>query len=1218
MKNESNFSKEGEISKKNSKKQNNETANLNINEIKKEFSFNNIEEFSKDQKLQDPAQFIDQEDVSLAEKTENIISKWSKLQKIIKEEITLEDVIIKQQNDDSANLQQMFKKYYEIKLDARKTYEDIKQLNKENKDVLFAPKIYLENQVEEKLRDACEPIKNLLFIFRNNYDYLIKLISLISENDYIEKRDSVESLVELLNNQFFENILLPNPEQEELLILIYKLLEEQISKMCSASLDDFLNDESFLGIFLASYSRRSEVMGFISMIINPLILSIDNLNRDCLDLSIASIQKYCEKNENKDRRNSSIYNEFNEHKELNKIKTFLFSEIPKSRIKFKNNFELEAEKENEDDIKLAITSKDDDELSNLVNIEIIRRKEFRKTVIEKKLTPTCLLGKNDENNNDEYEYELNEDRLIEKINKEKDKNLKLFLIKQLDQINNDSNKYTNEGILKILDNIQTNSEIIKYYKNNFLFVRGLIDDLLQNIIDKISTIPYPLRCICKIILILISKKFPMLNKYDINAFIGKFILNKCIFPVLGLENKDIADYSRIFAIKTKKCLDLIINVLSKANSASLYNIYTDTEKTIFNQYLIEIIPIINKFYEKIVDVQLPKVLNDLIEKTKIKYNEISQKKMFNFRKKIKAQNICEVKMGDSSDTTLPLLFDYFNQNNEEILHLQSICFSIYDILFIISLIKRNVHIFSSLPKYNFFIKTYKRISNEDEILNNIVSADEEKQKTFFVICKEEKNENNTQLKTLLKQKKKERSTFASSEQDSDLICKRIKFSIKTILKGLNLLNNKDFAYLNMAKSSDKFFSALKFTLDELGEYSELMNKIPLKWYAQYIHNYKKELSKEYQNDDFQKLYDEIYEDELNMLNELKSLSSTVITRDGMNIRCAEKKIEKALYEKNYIEISKKYVLIEKFMESEEIPVCVRLFENTDKKENKIPIIISDINNCIHNNAATKNQFANSNLKLFHIKYIRDFILKFSENPWGKERNVKLQKLQKFVIDDIEGGERKNQIYKIIGKYMDFVKLKIKNPEKNKGLFNGITETQIKEFSEKIENHIVRNIYRYVYPHDPSKQDIEFFNHTKKLQWVTAEQLEIKKLYVNQLKFAEICIKKLNEAKSVYDKLDCIRNAYVIMNNTIKFSSGKNEDAGQDELTPLFQYILIKAQPDRLFSNINYIKCILSEADLRGERGFLVSQMESASSYILNITHEQLKISKEEFDKNMIN
>ena len=64
-----------------------------------------------------------------------------------------------------------------------------------------------------------------------------------------------------------------------------------------------------------------------------------------------------------------------------------------------------------------------------------------------------------------------------------------------------------------------------------------------------------------------------------------------------------------------------MNVLSKANSGTLYDTYTDPEKTIFNQYLIEIIPILNKFYEKVIDVQLPKILDDLIDKTKQKIEE---------------------------------------------------------------------------------------------------------------------------------------------------------------------------------------------------------------------------------------------------------------------------------------------------------------------------------------------------------------------------------------------------------------------------------------------------------------------------------------------------------------------------------------------------------------------------------------------------------------------
>ena len=66
-------------------------------------------------------------------------------------------------------------------------------------------------------------ITELLFIFRNNYDYIIKLSEIIelnnnnnNENEYI-----FNSIIKLFCNQFYDNILIPNPEQEELLILVY-------------------------------------------------------------------------------------------------------------------------------------------------------------------------------------------------------------------------------------------------------------------------------------------------------------------------------------------------------------------------------------------------------------------------------------------------------------------------------------------------------------------------------------------------------------------------------------------------------------------------------------------------------------------------------------------------------------------------------------------------------------------------------------------------------------------------------------------------------------------------------------------------------------------------------------------------------------------------------------------------------------------------------------
>ena len=1137
---------------------------------------------------------------------EHIIKKWLNLQKTIKEEITLEDVIIQQQENDTKNLKNIFKKYYEIKLNTRKNLEDIKKLKlekneKDDKDSI--PLFIVEEEMEQNLRDACEPVKNLLFLLRNNYDYLIKIISLINQEDFAKHPDKINSLVELFNNQFYENILLPNPEQQELLILIYKLLEEEIIPMGGVSPDIFLNNNSFSGIFLSSYAKRQEIIGYISMILNPLILSIDNDPKECLDLSIISIKKYLDKLEKERKTNLSTTKSIESRGDLdrpNYIKKYLSEKIPKIKIKFKNNFELEAEKEKEDEIRLI--SKDDDDLNGSDNNLIFINKK-RRTVIQKHV---LVLSDNDNNEfNPDYKYDLTKNRLIEKMNKENDSELKQFYMKHLEELNYYPNKFTNEGIMKILDSeFDKREPLLELYKSNFLYIREFIEELLQTLIDKIITFPYPLRCICKIINLLITKKYPFLSRFDINSYIGKFLLDKCIFPVLSLDNKNFID-SRVFSAKTKNCLEIIVNVLSKANSSSLFDTYSDPEKTIFNQFIIEIIPILNKFYEKLIDVQLPKVLEDLINKTSQKIEQTSNRKIFNFRhkKKKNAQEIpVETPKGPDNTVMPPPLFQYFEENSDEILHLQSICFTVEDILFLIELIGRDIQLFSDLPKYNFFNKTYKRIKNEDERLINLIDEENSvNKKLFYVIFKDEIN---TQLQKLIKNKKKERSTFESSEQDSDLICKRIKLCIKTILKGLNLINNKDFAYLNFAQTSDKFFSALKYTLEELGEYSELSNNIPLKWYSQYIFNYKKELGNEYQKNDFSKLYEEIYTEETNILNELKALSSIVITRDGMNLRCAEKIMEKSEYELRRIEEAKKYVQVEKFINTRRVEVCITpADEYTGRKsvsENDLPVNITDLKSCPHNNSQ-------NDPSSYHAFYINDFINKFSDS---KENNSKI-KLRNLVKEDITKGDRSHKTYAIIGKYMEYVKKEIKE---NKNLFGEIKEKEIQEFLEKIENHIVRHIYKYVFPQKKSVKDLEFLQLTRSLDWILPEHLEIKKLYVNQLKFAEQYIKKINEEKSVFDKLECIHNAYVTMNNTVKFISGKNEDAGQDELTPLFQYVLIKSQPERLFTNINYIKSILSEEDLIGPKGFYVSQMESASDFISQIDHNTFRIPEKEFKK----
>ena len=89
-----------------------------------------------------------------------------------------------------------------------------------------------------------------------------------------------------------------------------------------------------------------------------------------------------------------------------------------------------------------------------------------------------------------------------------------------------------------------------------------------------------------------------------------------------------------------------------------------------------------------------------------------------------------------------------------------------------------------------------------------------------------------------------------------------------------------------------------------------------------------------------------------------------------------------------------------------------------------------------------------------------------------------------------------------------------------------------------------------------------------------------------------------------------------MSNAIKFDFGNNNDVKNEELKPLFQYIVIKAQPERMLSNINYIKCFTDYIEIDEKISYLLTLLESSKEFILNISYKFLNITKEEFDKNM--
>ena len=1183
---------------------NKKDINIEIDSDDMDYSFSSsessIEEKDDSKKINEA--LLEKEEMSEQEKiSEKILKKWVSLQKIIKEEITLEEVIITRYKEDFEKFKNSYDDYYETKLKFRDNFEEMKYLGKKELDDI--PKNYLDRKgAHQILIDTYEPIKNLLFLFRENYDYIIKLVSLIDNKDNKEK---VESLVELFCNQFYDNIFIPNPEQKELLLLIFLLIKEEINNMDNASLDEFLDNNNFLGKFISSFVRRQEMNIYLSMLLTPLINSIENVDKECIDISLKSIQKYIiRKQKGKFKPNNNDKNILYDYSQN------LYNKIPKSNLVFKKNYELDMEKEEEENM-VKIDTEDFDLFSDSALPKIILKNLGinKMTINEDK---NLIIKK--EEYNEEYNKELNLNKLLEIAHKTKDDNFKEYIMNKINNTYLDKDLFTNKGLINCFEeykNDELKNLIIGKYRRNFLFIKKKIEYLLQSIFDKISTVPYTIRCICKIIYVLMSKKFKELPKYYINAFIGKFFFGKYIFPVLSLEYKNILN-NRIFSNKNKKCINIIISVIEKAFKGELFQTQVDPEKTIFNHYLIELFPIINTFFEKLIDVELSKIIEKALNEAEFVENNSIIDDIFNIQKEPSEIN---KENQEQKEENIPYKYDYFSENQDEIIHLQSICFSLNDILFILTLINKNLKIFSNLPKYDFFCKTFNHIKSKDYKIDDQIDSEPDI-KRFFILFKEEKT---AQLEKLVSKKKKEESSFLIENQNLELICKRVKLSIKTVLKGLNLLNNKDFSHLIGAISNEKFFSALQYTLDDLENFSENMNQIPLKWYGLYLSNNKKRINEIYQKNDYEKLYEEMLEEETKILEELKKFSRVLITRNGMNLGCGEKILEQMNIGLYHMKQAKKLVNIEKFVNTEIIEVCIQISKENEDKNMLNPItsqqniLILDAKECPHSKPSITN-ILKSNKKR-HCYYIKDIIKFILSENFIDENDTNLMGELKIQI-------RNKIIYKILISYMKIVTEKIKNPIVNKNIFfqenNDISkkekEKYYTEIRRRIWDYILKKIYRYVYPKNPIGFDDKFYNTTRCLDWITPELLNIKKEYINQLGFAELCLKRMEEAISVSDKLEYINNAVDTIICTVKFSGEEEINVSNEEMIRIFMYILIKAQLKRINSNINYIKCFAENEEIYDKKEELFNLLDNAVINVLKINSNYLKMNNEEFNK----
>ena len=1178
-------------------------------------------------------------------RAEKTIENWLDLQKVVKELESLEEMMDEQHEDHMKNLTSKLIELFTLKIKSRNIYDDIKFL-KLSAEVNSSAKRPLDYYIEENndtiLVGAKESITKFLFIIRENYDYIPKIASFLRE----KSREKLESLAELFCNQFYDNVLISDPEQEELLICIYKLLEFEINKMHVANSEQFLDDSTFVGIFMTVFSKQHDLSVFVANLLNKTMYAVENKTEGCFDLSLYAIQRFFKrdekkkkeeekeldkgKKEKKDEEKKEKKEKENEDKKIrNKkkeelIKT-IFKVIKKTEIHFKQNFELEADIEEENKKDLNIINENSNENEQEEKNEVIEIKKENKE--DKKE------DENEKNNKEEIKIgeNLTFNKLMKKIKKEKNPDLKSLYSNIINQITDDPNTFCNEKLEEILyDNYYSKyfNELLNTFKNNLEFIQKRIEELIQDLIDRLTAIPYTVRCVCKIIDILISKRFPKLPKYLRHSFIGKFLFNKCIFPVLSLENK-VSLKKIIFSTAQRRLLLDIITILSTANKCQLFTHYNDVEKIPLNHYLLELIPILNKFYDKLVDLRLPRQLNEYISHA----FEDMESNTFSFG----AKKITPKKQKKPATT-----YKYFEEKtHDEILRIPAICFNVDDAITLKEIIYDNQDQFKDLPKFPSVKKAIEEIDRNEPNIDQARKRYEKKEgKSFFFIYKIDKLDRDPKPYEFLNRKK--------SRKNKPVLW-RIKDSIKTILKRLNLLDIKDYSYLSMATNNEKFLEAINYTLKDLAEEDE----IPLSWYIKYIKNNLPKLDdKSYIENDLKKLYDEILDEDKKTLDDRKKLSSVINAREGMNIQFAKKAIEKIRYDKKCLEQTKQFQKIETFIAKDQTQVCIKVNEKIDvregkKEENKSKEVLGkfkdlvikkekestqyveivDANNCEHRseNFMAKIEGKRETDIKTHAKKVNQFISKFSI------RNSPVKKLRilfQYIDEDIDKGEPTHELFKAFEDYRNLLKESIKNNDqelletKVSSTSNQETdprEKELKEILDRIEDYIMFKIYKYVFPLNRSehlkKLDYDFYEKTFLYAWIPPEAHGVKiPIQQDEIENGINTIKKLEEkAQTITEKLNCIKEVFDNINKAILFNTGKKEDLSTDDQLPLLVYIVIQAHPEQFITNIHYMKCFLNPN--RNDNVFL-QNMVSVRGTLDILNPDVLKIDKKEFNDNV--